>query len=273
MENLSIEKFNPTVADLQSLVAETKNIIASDLTDAKQLKVVKANRIKLRDARVTITKTGKQLREEANAFNKAVLSKEKDLLAIVEPEEERLKSIEQAAELLATIEARKIMLPTRRASLESIGDGVEISDLELLEMDDMTFATYRTMRVSAKEEAERAAQEAERQKAEREKELEEAKKQAAAEAEERAKREADERVAAERKAKEEAELKLREEQERQEREKREAEERAKVEQARLEKEKDYTQWLKDNGYDEKVMKLVDLGDEVWMYKLVAKYTK
>jgi hypothetical protein len=281
---MDITQFDPTVADLQAIVAETKNITADDLTDKSQLKVVKETRIKLRDARVKITKKGKELREEANAFNKAVLSKEKELLAIVEPEEQRLKTIEDTAELLATIEIRKQILPTRHEALAKIGDGIEATDAQLLEMDDAQFTEYRIARIDAKQEADRVKLEAEQRALDEEKvrikreqeineAIEEAKKHAAAEAEERAKREADERVRIAEQAQADAERKTKEAEARAEQERIEADERAKAENARLEKEKAYKKWLKDNSFDEHIMKLIDGGTEVKMYKLVATYIK
>lgn len=270
---LNVEKFDPTVSELQAIVAETANITATDLTDKSQLKVVKSTRIKLRDARIKITKTGKELREEANAFNKAVLAKEKELLAIVEPEEIRLKSIEEEAERLETLKLRTVHLQIRRDALAQIGDGIEVSDEEILAMDDTQFVEYRNNRVSAKIEADRVALEAEKQRIAREQEIEAAKKQAAKEAEEKAKRDAEDRIRVAEQAQADAERREKEATERVEREKKEAEEREIAEKARLEKENGYKQWLNDNAFDDSTMKLFTVGDEVRMYKLVATYKK
>lgn len=270
---LNVEKFDPTVAELKAIVAETASITATDLRDKSQLKVVKSTRIKLRDARIKITKTGKEMRDEANAYNKAVLAKEKELLAIVEPEEDRLKAIEEEAERIVVMEARMVQLPIRRDALAQIGDGVEISDDEILAMDDTQFVEYRNTRVTAKIEAERVALEAEKHRLAREQELEEAKKQAAKEAEEKARRDAEDRIRAAEQAQADAERREKEAAERAERERQEAAEREEAEQARLEKEKGYNQWLKDNAFDEATMKLITVADEVHMYKLVATYKK
>lgn len=291
MQTLNIEKFDPTIADLKAIVAETSSITANDLTDKKQLKVVKETRIKLRDARIKITKKGKELREEANTFNKAVLAKEKELLAIVEPEEERLQAIEDEAERLATLEIRKKILPARKEALEAIGDGIECSDEQLLEMNDEQFMEYRIARIDDKAIEDRRKIALEQRKLEEEKakiarakELEEAKEQARKEAEQRAEHEAEEKVRQAQQARADAERREKEALERAEREKKEAaerlekekveaEKREKAEKARLEKEKNYKAWIKDNGFDEHTMKLIDSGTEVRMYKLIATYTK
>lgn len=86
---LNIEQFDPTLADLQKIVALTKNVTVTDFKDKAQLELVHQNRIALRDVRVKITKKGKELREEATKFAKDVITHEKELIAVLEPEESR----------------------------------------------------------------------------------------------------------------------------------------------------------------------------------------
>src|SRR4051812_11240258 len=95
--NLEIEKFSPTKAELTKLLEASKVLNLPDLFDQAQLRKVKDARINLRDARVAITKTGKSLREDALKFQKAVIAKEKEFIAIIEPEETRLADFEDAA--------------------------------------------------------------------------------------------------------------------------------------------------------------------------------
>ncbi len=52
-------------------------------------------RMRLKTVRVLIEKTGKAAREDATAFNKAVIAEEKRLLAIITPEEERLAGMQK----------------------------------------------------------------------------------------------------------------------------------------------------------------------------------
>ena len=205
-----IEKFDPKMAELVALVESTKNITATDLEDKGQLELVKKTRISLRNSRTNIEKTGLAIRGDANKFIKNVIEYEKKLIAVISPEEKRLKEIEEEAEKLAVIKARELMLPLRKERLAAIGDDVEVSDSIINQFDNVEFDTYVNTRVSEKN---RKDAEALEQKA----------------------REEDERIAKE-KAEAEAELKAREdkikEDERkleQEKEAREREERARIE--------------------------------------------
>ncbi len=213
METLNIEKFDPTVADLNNLVAITSQIVVTDITDKGQLEAVKQNRIALRDARVSITKKGKELREGALAFQKAVIAKEKELIAIIEPEEERLKAIEEEVKVKKIRAERMAILPQRKERLNSIGDGVDYSDKDelLLGMDDAEFDAYYNQQVANKNAADAAALKA-REDAAAAEEKRLADEKAAREREEIARKEGAEK--AEREANEKAEREEREERER-----------------------------------------------------------
>lgn len=140
IEIKDLNTFDPNVEKLQALVAESAGIVEVNLDDPEQLKTVKAARIKLRDARVLIEKTGKAYREDALAYQRAVLSKEKDLIAIIEPEETRLKLFEKSAEIQKEKRLRIAQLPERRARLEK--EGFPINESTLLEMDSVAFETH-----------------------------------------------------------------------------------------------------------------------------------
>lgn len=141
---LELQEFNPTIAELNKMVLVTKNIVATDLKDKQQMEVVRENRITLKKARVEIEKAGKAYREDANAFLKKVLSKEKELIAIIEPEEVRLKAIEEEAGQLMIREERIEKLPTRKDRLSAIDRGriPWATDEELLEMDSEVFEAF-----------------------------------------------------------------------------------------------------------------------------------
>lgn len=55
-----------------------------------------AKRMVLKNKRVEIGKTGKAAREDATKFSQAVIAAEKELIAIISPEEERLQALQQA---------------------------------------------------------------------------------------------------------------------------------------------------------------------------------
>jgi hypothetical protein len=223
--SLDIEKFNPTVAELQRLVEESKSLTVSDFGDAEQIRAVKKHRLVLRDARVAITKTGKSLREDALKFQKAVIEKEKELVAIVEPEEERLQAFEDKAAALVEVKRREALLPARKAKLDEIKDGIEALDDQLLTMDDEAFNTYYNGRIYEKNRKDREALEA-RERAVKEEEDRQRREKEKAEAEERGRQQ--ERERQEQRKKEEAERAEKEKSEAADRERREYEAKQKA---------------------------------------------
>lgn len=142
--SLDIAEFNPKQAELQALAESCSNI---DLTD---LKAVKEKRLELKNARVEITKTGKAMREGATAFGKAVIAREKELVAIIEPEEDKLAEIEAKVKLESEREERRPLIPVRHERLATIGDAIEVSAEQLLEMDGATFEGYFNQRLADK---------------------------------------------------------------------------------------------------------------------------
>lgn len=76
------------VVKLRELAAQSANIVAVIDPDGRE----QAHRaaMVLRTTRTNITATGKAAREDATAFSKAVIALEKELIAEIEPEEDRL---------------------------------------------------------------------------------------------------------------------------------------------------------------------------------------
>lgn len=184
-DQFSLEKFSPAKAEVMKVIEQAKK---TDLTNIEQ---VHDNRIALRDLRVDITKRGKELRANALQFQKDVIAKENELVALVTPEEERLEAIEAEAKLKKQMESRREELPSRKAALATIGDAISILDEELLKLDDNEFNAYRLVRIEAKLAADRKAHED---------------KKLAEEAEARAKADAEARAQREKNAAEEARL-------------------------------------------------------------------
>ena len=83
-----------TRKDLQELVAKSANI--KEVKNAAGRDEAHSAAMALVRARTTITKTGKAAREDAAAFQKAVIAAEKDLIAITEGEEARLLALRDA---------------------------------------------------------------------------------------------------------------------------------------------------------------------------------
>lgn len=290
---LSIEKFDPTVEELNKMVVASKKVTVTDIDDKAQIQVVRENRIALKSARVAITKRGKEMREEANAFQKAVIAKEKELVAIIEPEELRLEAIEDEVKEKQLRAERELLLPSRKEELAKIGDSVEVTDAELLSMDVAQFSAYKNDRVAQKNEVDRRVIEEARAQVHAEEERQQREKETRAR-EEIARKE--EQELAERRLKEEkerAELRIQQEKEgaerrviaererveREQKEKEEREAQAKAETARLEKEereklegkKKYQVWLSKNLYDENTHYLRNEGGTIKLYKLVGTF--
>lgn len=211
--------FDPSIAELTKVVEATSKIVVSDLSDDGQIAAVHDARISLRDIRVRVQKYGKSLREDALKHQRAIIEREKELIAIISPEEERLSALEEEANAIKERAARAALLPIRREQLASIRDGLEESDETILSMDGNAFIVYFNERVAAKNERDRLNLEEERVKLNRDMEIAEAQKTAAAEAAEKVM----------------TTLKL------------EAEAKEKA-QADLEKKKKYQKWLMKIGY-------------------------
>lgn len=281
---LSLSELTPKKEELMQLAAAAK---ATDLANLSQ---VHDTRMRLRDARVTLTKVGKVLREGAIQFQKDVLAKERELVAIIEPEEERLAAAEDELKLKADMEKRRDQLPSRREALATIGDQVEATDDELLSMSDDEFNAYRVRRIDAKLVADKAAHEAKvkadeeaRREALRKEDEErrarlEADERAAAEkrAEEQRKLDAEKaeverekaRLAAEEKARRDAEEAAERETQRKEREAKAEADRLAAENARKEqeeadrrKEASFQDWLKSIGFDESQGDILHTGND------------
>lgn len=161
--------FDPTVDALNQIVAETAKIIVLDLADETQLALVHDTRIKLRDARVTIQKQGKAMREDALKYQKDVIAREKELIAIIDPEETRLKNLEEKANTIKERKAREALLPMRKEQLAKLD--VVITDESILDMDNDEFVAFLNEQTTLKNEADRFAIEEEKAKLARDAEI------------------------------------------------------------------------------------------------------
>lgn len=139
-----VAKFDPTLAKLHEMVAETEGITATDLKDKAQLKAVRESRITLKTARVQIEKAGKAAREDALKFQKDVIAYEKKLIGVITPEEDRLGLIEEEAEKLAIREDRLAKMPARIERIQTVGLTIfhDKTEEEMLELDANGFEAY-----------------------------------------------------------------------------------------------------------------------------------
>lgn len=135
--------FDPTLAELTALVEKTKFIVDFDLEDKEQLATIRASRIELKNTRVKIEKIGKAMREDAVAYQKMVIAKQDELVAIISPEEERLAGLEEEAERQAIKKERLEKLPVRIKRIEDAGLSFFHSENDrLLDMDATQFEAY-----------------------------------------------------------------------------------------------------------------------------------
>ncbi|MDR0607823.1 MAG: hypothetical protein LBG52_05800 [Candidatus Peribacteria bacterium] len=268
MENLDLNKFNPTVAELTSLAEKYREIEIQGIEDKEGLARCKEARIDLRTKRTTLEKIGKGLRQDAIDFQKAVIAKEKELIGIIEPLEKELKEKEDEIERLKILAERKKILPERVAEYEALGTGNTMVEEMIMSYDDEGRRIFilelkakileekerKLKEEQEKMEAEKREMEAKKAEEERiqkfEQEKKEAEEKARLETEERLKREAEEK---ERKERMEAEEKARKEKEEAERKELEAkkaeEERQKAEEER-QKNKKYQAFIASIEWNE-----------------------
>ena len=90
-----LTKFNITDIAISELRDRYMGLTIKDLDDKEGLKAVHEARMDVKAKRVEVTKTGKGLREEANAYNKAVIAEEKRIVAMLEPIEAYLDAEEK----------------------------------------------------------------------------------------------------------------------------------------------------------------------------------
>jgi len=170
METLNIEKFSPKKAELVALADSYKALTINGVEDKEGYLAVDNARKELKTKRVQIQKDGKSLREEAVTFQRAVISKEKELIGIIEPIETELAEKQAVIEEEKQKIKRKESLPSRIAKLAEIE--VVVTEDFLLLMDDAKFDSYLNERragyLEAKEAKMKELQEAAEKKAQEE---------------------------------------------------------------------------------------------------------
>lgn len=248
-------------AELSELVKQSERI--TSITNKAGRDECHAAAMRLKTERVAIQKTGKEARDDANAFAKAVIAVEKELVGILDPEESRLFGLrdewdaerqrekeeaerverERLAAIVARIGAIK-SIPLEAVGKSSAAIAVLIAETGAIDVSDLEGADQieaqaaQESAVAKLRELHDAAKETEA----RERELETERKRLAAEAAERAEAERVERE--KREAFEAAERRKREDEERARRAAEQAEmeaERRKLEAERVAFEKEQTE--------------------------------
>jgi hypothetical protein len=136
---LSISKFDPLKAEISALVENVKTTVAS-ASGAAGYDLMKENKRVLQQRRTDLVRGLKAERESAIKFQKAIIEVEKDCLKLIadveDPLDEKIKTIDDSRKR----EERLAILPERKEKLLSIE--LELTDDEILDMDDRKFAEF-----------------------------------------------------------------------------------------------------------------------------------
>jgi len=266
MENLLLDKFEPKKAELETMVKDYSNLT---ITDKESFESVKQARIHLKKTRVDIQKTWKQLRDDANAWAKAVIAKEKEYISIIEPLENKLQDEEDKYTLEIEKKKRLADLPNRKMMIEWLW---ELTDDEILSMDDTQFSKklfeLKSIKLQEEERIKNEKIEAERIEVEKQKMIKEAEERATIEAERKAQAEID-RIKREAEEKENQRII---EEKRKEEERIEAERKAQEEQEKIRKNKLYQDFLNKNDYNETNFIIQNNNWVIKLYKLIDTLT-
>ena len=162
--------FQPLFAKARDILAQSKQIIVTDVSQTLQIKLSREARLALRSVRVESDKTRKALKEDSVKRGRAIDGFHNILLHMVESEEKRLDDQEKIVERLEA-ERKAKLKADREESLRPFG--VDTTFYQLAEMPDAAFAQLlESSRLSfeAKQAAARKAEEERiaREKAERE---------------------------------------------------------------------------------------------------------
>jgi len=133
-----LQKFDVVEAKLIELASNGKGLKIASPEDRTGIEAVKKARIAIKNERVRIEKKGKELRDQATKFNKAVLAKEKEYLAIIVPTEDELQAEEkriadeQARIDREIVERKQRITYERLNSLSAVGFVIDYSRAEAM---------------------------------------------------------------------------------------------------------------------------------------------
>ena len=120
----AVLKFDETKAALLPLVEASARIV--NITNGAGYAEAQSARVKLKNTRVEIEKRGKAAREDATAFAGAVIAKQKELIGVITPEEDRLQSLQDewdaaiAREKAAKAEAERLRVFAIRQHIDAL---------------------------------------------------------------------------------------------------------------------------------------------------------
>lgn len=138
------------VTDLYTLAERAKTI--TSVTDENFKEIKKA----LASKRKEISEGFMEARAEFNRMSKGIIEVQNILLDIFKPEEDRFIALDKAEKERLLTEARLAALPAKRERIDRAG--IEFTDEEILALDDANFEIEYNVRLGAKLEADRIAE-------------------------------------------------------------------------------------------------------------------
>lgn len=155
---------------LKSLAEAAKTINA--ITNDDGYKEANAQRLLLKNTRLSITNASKTAREDATAFSKACIAEEKRLVSMIEPQEDRIEKLQKVWDDKIETE-RQRQIEEENARIKRIQDAIEairqytvdahgkpsaavrqfIESCEAVVIDEATFAEHRALADMAKADA------------------------------------------------------------------------------------------------------------------------
>jgi hypothetical protein len=243
-------QFSESFSKARAIAEEAKSILVTDISQTKEMQQARQKRLELKNIRVAVEHTRKELKEQSLREGKAIDGMANIIKALIVPVEEHLEKQEQYAAMQAA-KAKAERLAKRTAALANY-----VEDTDLYNLNDMEDAQFDVLLANSKksfEDEKAAAEQAEKERLEREeaerKEQEQIRKdnerlRAEAEAREKAMEAERQKLAAENAAKLEAERKkalaereAREKLEEERRQREEAEAKAQAEAEETERQK------------------------------------
>lgn len=268
--------------NLEALNAIKSEVLAIDKGNISEVENAVKQLVKVRRA---IQTKGKSYRDEANAFNKTVLDKEKEYVGIIEPVEIEYKELLEKEEQRKVIEARKGLLPSKKKQL-AVLKVLQPTDEEILALNEEEWVAFLNTKLAEHEQTlldEARIEQEQKVRKEREEQIKkDAEERAKIEQAEALKKAEEDKIKAVEAVKKEAELKelrekqAREDEARREQEAKEAKQKAEAEAAKkMEADKKYQNWLKQNGYTEETKTdfvLEKVGNKVRLSKIIGIFS-
>jgi hypothetical protein len=155
---LNLDSFSPKKAELTALATELAHLEDLTIVDKKTYELVHIGHMKLADARITTEKQGKTLREDALAFQRKVLEREKELLSEITPLEDTLKAKKKAYNdeqdriKKEEIDRKERILNDRMYQLHEYGQ----SDFDIARLRDLSDDLFHKLLADTKQEFEEA---------------------------------------------------------------------------------------------------------------------